>query len=875
MRPPAAARALVWLLADAEDRHFLLEDLADRFDEVARTDGPRAARRWYWRQALSVVPWAVRARLDPLRWRSWTGMVGDLRSGARTLVRHPLYAVGVSGTIALGLAAATLAFAVTWPVWLAPLPLPDPDRVVRLYEIEPPSPGAASSEGTPESRRQRLSTTLLGDLHAHAFRTVEAVSWVATPQRTWIRGGERQAVATLELSPEGLGILGIVPLLGRLPAAPQGGEATEILLSERFWRTAFGGDPDVVGAQMTLAGSGAATVVGVARLPSGYPGGADIVKLAPWVHTVMEDRGFRHVEVIARVRPGHSVAAAEEELNAFLAALAERHPEHRGWRLEAAVLRDDLVRPFRAALALLLAAGATFLLLACVNVLGLVAARRVDGRHDRSIRLALGASEGRLLRGSLVEGLVLAAVGSAAGVLGAYALVGPLRSLVPYHVPRLDDVAVTAPLAIGGLALGAALGAVLGLCGYLVSRGVKPAVGRAPMWRVVGTGGRRALVVGQVALTTLLIAGGAAIVQRVAMLSALDLGYDPEGVSTTSTILRDVPRNRHPEARWRFARAMLDALEQRGVLAAMAVNTPMMAGDDIPQLGIRADSASPEIVYEAHFVSPNYFAVMGIELLAGRDFGPDDRASSRPVVIVSEEFVERYFGAGTPVQSVVGREIAPLIYQETRPTVVGVVRSTRHRSPEAPVAPEIYTPLSQLAVDAMTLVVRGEPEQVAGAVAAAAAQVDAEQRWSPLVEYTTYLREWFAPLRLQVLLIGVLGALGLLLAALGLYALIAYQVAVRRQELGIRKAVGASDGRLLREVLAGGAAVAAAGAAIGLGIWYRLLPLAGEFLDGIDGGGALVPVSTTVVVGASCVLAMLVPAVRAMRVDPVATLKAE
>src|SRR5690606_23006403 len=153
---------------------------------------------------------------------------------------------GHSGTIALGLAAATLAFAVTWPVWLAPLPLPDPDRVVRLYEIEPPSPGAASSEGMPESRRQRLSTTLLGDLHAHAFRTVEAVSWVATPQRTWIRGGERQAVATLELSPEGLGILGIVPLLGRLPAAPQGGEATEILLSERFWRTAFGGDPDVV-----------------------------------------------------------------------------------------------------------------------------------------------------------------------------------------------------------------------------------------------------------------------------------------------------------------------------------------------------------------------------------------------------------------------------------------------------------------------------------------------------------------------------------------------------------------------------------------------------------------------------------------------------
>jgi putative ABC transport system permease protein len=348
MRPPAAARALVRLLTDAADRHFLLKDLAERFEEVARTDGLRAARRWYWRQALSVVPWAARARLDRLRWRSWTGMAGDLRSGARTLARDLLYAAGVSGTIALGVAAATLAFAVTWRVWLAPLPLPDPDRVVRLYEIKPPGPGAVPSGGAPESRRQRLSTTLLGDLHAHAFRTVEAVSWVATPQRTWIREGERQAVAMLELSPEGLGILGVVPLLGRLPAAPQGGEATEILLSERFWRTAFGGDPDAIGSQMTLAGSGAATVVGVARLPSGYPGDADVVRLLPWAYTAAEDRGFRHVEAIARVRPGHSVAAAEEELNAFLAALAERHPEHRGWRLEAAVLGDDLVRPFRA-----------------------------------------------------------------------------------------------------------------------------------------------------------------------------------------------------------------------------------------------------------------------------------------------------------------------------------------------------------------------------------------------------------------------------------------------------------------------------------------------------------------------------------------------
>ena len=863
MKPPALARGLVRLFSDARDRAFLLQDLDDRFSEMARAKGSRAARRWYWAQALSAVPWALRADGELMRRRSWAGLAGDLRLALRMLTRRPLYAVGVAGTLGLGLSAATLSFAVAWRVWLAPMPYPDPERVVRLYEIEPPAGGSGASDAVTESRRQRLSATLLEDLRANSWRTIEAVSAASRGmQPEWTRDGEAQRISGVAVSPDGFGILGIVPTLGRLPAVSE----REILLSDGFWRSTFGADSAIVGSAMDL-GYGPLPIVGVARLPAGFPGEANIATTIDFGDT--EDRAFRYVEAIARVGPGHAVAAAEAELNAFLGALAEVHPEHRGWSLEAVVLGDDLVRPFRPVLALLLAAGTTFLLLAGVNVTGLVAARRVDGRQDRSIRLALGASEGRLLRGSLIESLMLATVGSAAGVLSAYWLIAPLRAIVPQDVPRLDDVGVTWPLALGALSVGLSVGIALGVTGYLVSRGARPSVGRAPTWRAVGVGGRRALVVGQVALTTLLTAGGAAILHRLSTLRAIDLGFDPEGVSTTSAMVPD---------RWNVTRELLDRLRTRGIPAAAAFNTPM-SGDsdayDIPQLGMRADAASDEVVYHLHLVSPGYFSLMGIDLLAGRDFGPDDHASSQRVVAVSDQFADRYFPAGTPVESVIGRILSPLIYEETGPMVVGVVRSTRHFGPDAPVEPEIYSPLSQLSLEPITLLVRGQPDQVAEAVSEVQARVDPDLRWAPLVPYTSYLDEWFAPLRLQVAMIGVLGALGLLLASLGLYSLMAYQVAAARRELGVRKALGAPDRTLLLGVVARGVAMTIVGAALGLAIWYRLLPWTAELVDGIDAGSHVVPISAGLVVGGSCVLATLLPAIRATQVDPVVTLKAE
>jgi putative ABC transport system permease protein len=800
-----------------------------------------------------------------LRLREWfVDLLRDIRYAGRTLRRSPLFATGVAGTLGLGLAAAMIVFAVAWRIWLAPLSLPDPDGIVRLYEVAPRD--ASHSSG--DARRHQVSPPLLEDLRAHSWRTIESVSAVLTGQNAeWMHARETQNVSVHVLSPDGFGILGIVPVLGRLPSEWQ----REVLLSERFWRTNFGADPGVIGSEMIL-GSQPTTIVGVTRLPAGFPGAADIVQTLEWTGDDVAERmrSLRFVDVVARIRPDHSVEEAEAEVDAFIAALAESYPMHRGWSVDAVVLADALTGPFRGVLGLLLAAGATFLLLAGANVAGLVAARRTEGRHERAIRLALGASEGRLLRSSVVESLGLAVVGSIAGVLGAYWLIGPIRALVPSDVPRLEEVALTLPIVLSGITVGAVLGVVVGVAGYLVSRGAEPTTGRAPAWRGTRAGGRRALIVGQVALTTLLTAGGTAVLHRVYTLRAIDLGFRPEGVLTTSTTL-SYDRFPSVESRWNVWRSILGGLAAQDLPAAVAFNTPV-SGDELPPIGLRRHAASEEVFSELHYVSPGYFSVMGIQLLAGKTFGSTDGTSFAGAVVVSESFVDQYFPPGTSLSEVVGRTIGS---GPAARTVLGVVAPTRHDGPDAPVRPDLYVPLSQISLPAASLLVRGEPSRVAQAVSAVATAVEPDLRWTPLVPYTSYLTEWFAPLRLQLVLIGALGALGLLLASLGLYSLLAYQVATRRKELAIRKALGASRERLMWGVVLPGAGTALIGALIGLGAWYPLIPWIRALVEGIEPTTLLIPLSAILVVCGTCVLATLPPAARAARVDPAAALKAD
>lgn len=815
---------------------------------------------------------AARRRDDRLELREWLfGVIRDVRYVGRRMRRAPFVAAGVVGTLGLALGTAALVWAVAWRVWLAPMPYPDPGNVVRLYEVQPLATGG---DPAPDSRRHGLSPGLLEDFRTNSWRTIEAVSEVSTGERRWTSDGQTRTVASAAMSPEGYRILGLVPTLGGLPVETE----QEVLLSEDFWRTELGGDPDIIGSPIPVRGR-SPRVVGVARVPDGYLGRPAILEVID--RRGDDDRYLRFLETIARVRPGYSVAEAQAEVSAFMAALGADHPEHRGWEIEAVVLADDLVRPFRSVLMLLLAASATFLLLATVNVLGLVAARGVGSQHDRMVRLALGASEGRLLRGSLIESLVLGVAAAGLAVLGAYWLIGPIRTMVPHEVPRLSDVAISPSLASAVLLVGVVLGALIGSAGYLISRGAEPGIGRESTRPRFAGGARRALVISQIALTTLFTASGVAILHRVATLNAVDLGFEPRGLASTEISgVREPTSDEEGAAIWAGTwRAILEDLEARGVPAALGFNTPMAGEDEamgVTTLGIRPEEASEEVFYRAHVVSPGYFSTMRIQLLAGRAFEHTDDGSARKVAIVSDGFARRYLPVGTPVQQIIGRQLEPVVTVRGPATVVGVVGSIRHVGPEAPVEPSVYVLFSQQpTVPARKLLVRGDPEHVGAALSTVLRRVDPGLRRTPLKPYTSHLARWFAPLRLQLLMIGGVGALGLVLASLGIYSLMAYHVATRRRELGIRKALGARDRTLLWSILGSGASLTVIGGSIGLVGWSALLPLTRELVAGLDAAGVLIPLAVALIVGGSCVLAMLRPALQAARVDPAVILKAE
>lgn len=861
---PRLARVLVGLASRSEDRPLLLADLDERFGAIKREGGLGVARRWYWSQALrGTVAW-LRPDLGLLHRRTWEGTLGDVRQGVRVLIRRPLYTAGVAGTLALGLASAAAVLSVGWHVWLAPMPFPDPDRVARLYELDLRQDLSAVGQGI-GARRSRLSPPLVEDLRTLDWTTVTAVAGVSENVVDWAREDETSRVSTLLASPELFDILGIVPIAGR--TLSEDADAVEVVLTEPFWQRAFGADVEALGGTAMMLGGVSHTVVGVVRMPPGYPDEADAVTRLTFDSDELVEgmRGARYLDVVARVNPGHTVAEASAEMNRIMQALGERHPNHGGWGGEAVVLADDLVRPYRGVLTLLLAAGGVFLLLAVVNVGGLVSARAVEVRPERAIRLALGASERRLLRGALIESVLLGAIGGGVGLVCAYWLLSPVSALVPQDVPRLEQVRLSAGLGGSIILVGLVSGLAVGLLGFAMSRGSSPAVVRGPNAATSALLGRRLLVVGQVALTTLLATAGAGVLRQVVTLQGVDTGFRPEGVAASPMVLME-EQYPTPEARRAVWRGLLEGLQSRGLKAAIASNPPM-SGSNM-HYGFRVDAESEQGYGQYHSVSAEYFGVMGIEVVEGRVFGPQDDEGSEAVLVVNEALARERFAP----QSAVGREIDVV---GTSRTIIGVVRSTRHFGPDEDAPEELYVPLGQDTWGFGHVLVRDETGNVQLALASVAPEVDPALVVPPPHPYTDYVRDWYAALRLQLVIVGVLALVGTTLAALGLYALFAYYVSARQREIGVRMALGASSTRMFSDVVRQGIVLVTTGLIIGFGTWYLLLPLTSNFLGDVDVRDPGVSIAVAVLVGAVATLASAVPAWRTVGIDPAVTLRSE
>ncbi|NNL30275.1 MAG: hypothetical protein HKO77_04590, partial [Gemmatimonadetes bacterium] len=637
--PSALARFVAGIGVHRDDRPAALADLEERFRLVASEEGQGAARRWYWWQALRGIAHRMRPDLDVLSQRSWAGILGDIRLRGRVLVRRPVYSIGVMGTLALGLASATLVGALAWTVWLSPLPFPDPDRVVRLLEVEPLDPEAGPDA---EATRWRLAPPLLEDLRDREWTTVAAVAGVARNVFDWQREGELSRLTGIAVSPEFFEITGVRPLHGRTISDDP--DALEVVLTDALWTRAYGADPSVVGRETMVLNGESYSVVGVVVLPSPYPGSGDVLLPLSWSEEQMSTgmRGARYLDVIARVRPTFAVADAADEMALAVAEAGRMHPNHAGWSGDAAILSSELMEPYRGVLAMLLAAGVTFLLLAVVNVAGLVTARSVDADVDRGVRLAVGASHGRLMRESIIESTLLSVSAGLAAVALAFWLLPVVRRLVPADVPRVELVELSWPDALGVLAVALVAGVVILKQTHAVARRT-PVSARRSRGGTARAGGRNAVVAGQVALTVLLASAGAGVLATSVRLQNVDIGFEPTGVSSTQVMLTS---DRYPDrdARRLFWRNLLDEVDGRGLTAAFGTSPPM-AGVNMPW-GYRADPTDDQSFAQYHIVSPGYFSVLGIETLEGRTFTPADDENSPGVVVVNEELAREHFPDG-------------------------------------------------------------------------------------------------------------------------------------------------------------------------------------------------------------------------------------
>ena len=887
-------------LGDTEACQGLLGDLheeASRASEGA-TDGRSEGVIDRLRHDRAVLALASSYLLDRLRRRRHGGLPSrsrrapgterrrplaataqDFRLAARLLRRRPMFAVAVIATLGLGFGAGAAVLSVAYGVWLRPLPFAAPDDLVRIYEVKlegdeaslagdaPIRPSALDAE---VARRSRLSPPLLEDLRSTEWSSMAGMVAVSGLSYDWEREGDGERLSAIRASRGVFEVLGLNAIEGRLFSGSRG--TREVVLGEGFWQRAFGGSPEVVGTRSLTLDGEPYLIVGVVADGLPYPehDGDIWTPSDPSDDDLVEGmRGARYLDVVGRLRPGTTLAAARSELDTFVRSLGEDHPQHAGWGATAVPLRQDLVRPFMGILQLLLAGAILFLLIACSNVAGLVAARRVQDRAERGLRLALGASRLRVLRQEIAEMLLLGAGGAVVAALIAIWALAPLRRLAPADIPRVADIRLDATV-MTALGVGALVAGVLvAILGHAMAGRERGLTRLGHHTTTPGATGRSTLMIVQVALTTLLLLGGAVLAGHFQQLARVDPGFAAAGVAAAPVILNELgyPSN---ASRLQFFEDLIEGLERRGHAAAVGVNPPV--GGATMRFGYRAGDGTADMADEQHWgqyhvVSRRYFELLGIPLASGRAFNDFDRASSAPVVIISEALARAHFN-GDPV----GRE---MIVVGTSRQIVGVVGSVHHFGPDREPPPEMYVPLAQNPWLLGHVLIRPGEGYSPDDLREVAAAIDPRVPVPAFFPYERFVRTWFAPLRFQLTIVALLAAAGTALAAVGLYALIAYVVVGRTREIGIRVALGETSRSVFARVVGRGLVLAAAGvtlgsiAALALRGFLQSLGLGVEANDPI-----VVPVVAGVVVAAAFA-ASAWPALRAARVDPVEALRQE
>ena len=869
MTPPRAPRALVRWLAGRDDRAVIIGDLDEGFAQRAEASRVRA-RAWYWSQALASIPSAVR-----LRWRRAAPLVdlgGDLRRALRLLRRQPGFAAAAIVTMALGAGITTGVVSVVEAVLLRPLPYGNGDRVYVIQETNTGRRGRSVSWSD--------FVDLSGRLHAFS-----AIAGYSGGSRTLTGVGAAERLPAIEVTPTFFDVLGVGPVIGRGLAASDAvrGATPVVVLSDGAWTRRLGADPAAIGRTITLSGV-PHTIIGVLPGTFVFPPRADPELWLPLKPSPQQqDRPYLHfMDVIASRRADVSTAVAQDDLRTATRAWND---SGKGWHessaLVAVPLRDDMVASVRPALLVLLGAALLVLLASSASVSGLVLARASRRAREVGVRAALGATTFRLVRQLLVEAVCLGALGAGLGLfIGAWAVttfsaITPdrFRLALPYAdqltvSPRASALSVALTLAAMLLASIAPAFRSARHTNALVT-GVRATAGR-PETRLRG-----ALVTAQIALAVVLLAGAALIGRSVVKLTLVSPGFDINGLVAGRLSLPARYDNRETVA------PAVDRILERvratpGIIGAEAINQlPLTGSGNTGDFRIVArtttDSTNPLI----RDVTPGYFALMRIPVFEGRGFLPSDTRNSERVVAVNRTLARHYFPDGDAI----GHRIV-FEFFEGRPewTIVGVVGDEHFDELDRPMTPVVYFPFAQDPEPAFSLVVRASvPGAAAASLRAAVAAVDPELPLYNLrsLEQTAFESNAMFLRGLVTRLLAWFSFAALLLGGVGVYGILSEAMTARTREIGVRLALGATRGGIVRLVFAAGARPAFVGLVLGAALTAAAAPALRSLLFGVTLLDVPSLAAVSGLLAAVILLACAIPAWRAVRVPVTTALRQE
>ena len=801
----------------------------------------------------------------------------DSRYASRTMRKNSAFAVTAMLMIALAIGGNTAMFTVIRAVLLKPLDYPDADRLVHID-------GGATPERFREMRANARSFADLG-----AFTGDENV--------TLAGAGDPEVLDGTRISAGFLHVLGVTPVLGRdfLPQEDSAGGAPVALISSELWRRRFGSDPEIAGKTANLDTT-AYTIIGVLPPHFRFPfPGIDV-----WMTAPTEDPGVPRksrelsptLTVFGRLKPGVTLAQAGAELKVLRHQYAIAHPAMLDAKSktpeEVAPMKDDLVRNVRSMLWLLFGAVGFVLLIACANVASLLLARATFRSREFAVRAALGAPRARLIGQLLVESLLLSFAG---GIIGALLAAWSLRAIprmTAFDLPRTGEIHMDWVVLGFAALLSAATGVLFGLAPSLsasrpdlidVLRSSGEAAGKASTRKVLaGLNVRSVLSAGQIALSIVLLIGAALLMESIAHLRGVDLGFNPSRLLTMSISL---PPTRYDTNQKKTA-FFTDLIERVDSLpgvrsATAAMSLPMMGfpGTPVQDAGKPALKLNERPIAKYFPVTPGYFHTLQIPLIRGRDFTEHDREDTERVAIIDEKLARRFWPDYPAGLDPVGQRLLIGGVNPNPAKIVGIVAAVRQNLEDTSWPQSVYVCFAQAAVPFTMLAVRtsGDPLSLTRAIQARVQAVDPDQAIANVRTMDDLVEAEVGQRRLLVILLGSFAAVALLLALIGIYGVVAYSVAQRTQEVGIRRALGAQQGDILRLVIRQGLVLALSGIALGLGGAFALMRLMKTLLFQVSTTDPATFAAVAVLFLLAALAASYIPAHRAARIDPMAALQ--